>query len=292
MTSTIQNQINRLKNEIADLHKSDARETKREASLVAKINRCNEALFRTKKISTRQSKAREVERAQKELANVKTKKANLSKKIAEKEKRLASYQERQSKEIERDIKRQFDLVKRLERNREQYKRGIAREVQSDAKIQSLASETLQPVSKQGIIYDFFISHASEDKDGFVRDLAKTLEAEGVKIWFDEIVLKVGDSLRRKIDQGLCESRFGIVVISRNFIAKEWPQKELDGLVSLEVDGRNRILPIWHEISKDEVIQYSPTLADKVALNTSILSMQEITSELIQLIGERADLSKH
>ena len=74
--------------------------------------------------------------------------------------------------------------------------------------------------------------------------------------------------------------------------RDRPQKELDGLVSLEVDGRNRILPIWHEISKDEVIQYSPTLADKVALNTSILSMQEITSELIQLIGERADLSKH
>ena len=82
------------------------------------------------------------------------------------------------------------------------------------------------------------------------------------------------------------------MISRNIISKEWPRKELDGLVSLEVDGRNRILPIWHEISKDEVIQYSPTLADKVALNTSILSMQEITSELIQLIGERADLSKH
>ena len=180
MTSTIQNQINRLKNEIADLHKSDARETKREASLVAKINRSNEAFFRTKNISTRQSKAREVERAQKELANVKTKKANLSKKIADKEKQLAVYQERQSKGKRREIKRQSDLEKRLGRKHEQYMRRIAREVQSEAKIQSLASETFQPVSKQGIIYDFFISHASEDKDGFVRDLAKTLEAEGAK----------------------------------------------------------------------------------------------------------------
>ena len=292
MTSTIQNQINCLTKEISNLRIIDAREAKKEADLIAKINRSNEAASRTKIESTRQRKVREVERLWKDLANVRTRKANISKKIAEKEKRLASYQERQSKEIERDIKRQSDLVKRLERKREQYKRGIAREVQSEAKIQSLASETFQPVSKQGIIYDFFISHASEDKDGFVRVLAKTLEAEGAKIWFDEIVLKVGDSLRRKIDQGLCESRFGIVVISRNFIAKAWPQKELDGLVSLEVDGRNRILPIWHEISKDEVIQYRPTLADKVALNTSILSMQEITSELIQLIGERADLSKH
>ena len=284
MTSTIQNQINRLKKEIADLHTIDASEANREADLVAKINRGNEAVFRTKNTLTRQSKAKEVERAMKDLAKVKTKKADISKKISEKEKKLASYQERQSKEKRREIKRQSDLEKRLIREREQYKRRITREVQSQAEIQSITSDAHRLVLNQRNTYDFFISHASEDKEGFVRDLAIALEAEGAKVWFDKFILKVGDSLRRKIDQGLRESRFGIVVISRNFIAKEWPQKELDGLVSLEVDGQNRILPIWHEISKDEVIQYSPTLADKVALNTSILSTQEIASELTQLIG--------
>lgn len=286
MTSAIQPQINRLNKEIADLRIIDAREAKREADLVAKVNRSNEAVSRTNNASTRQSKTREVERALKDLASVKTKKANISKKISDKEKKLASCLERQSKDKRREIKRQSDPQKRLGSKQEHYKRRIVREVQSQTKVQSSAFEIFRPVSKQRIVYDFFISHASEDKEGFVRDLAKALENEGAKVWFDEFILKVGDSLRGKIDQGLRESRFGIVVISRNFIAKEWPQKELDGLVSLEVNRQNRILPIWHEISKDEVIQYSPILADKVALNSSILGTREIASELTQLIGEK------
>ena len=172
----------------------------------------------------------------------------------------------------------------MKRKQEQEECKIAREVQSHAKIQSIASETSQRVSKQEFVYDFFISHASEDKDGFVRGLVKALEDKGAKVWFDESALKVGDSLRQKIDQGLLESRFGIVVISKKFIAKKWPQKELDGFEVLEVDGQKRILPIWHEITSDEVIQYSPTFADRFALNTANQSTQEIASQLMQLAG--------
>ena len=66
-------------------------------------------------------------------------------------------------------------------------------------------------------YDVFISHASEDKEDVVRPLAKSLKEKGISVWYDEFELKIGDSLRRKIDQGLSKSRFGIVVISRAFM---------------------------------------------------------------------------
>ena len=69
-------------------------------------------------------------------------------------------------------------------------------------------------------YDVFISHASEDKDGVVRPLAIALKEKGISVWYDEFELKIGDSLRRKIDQGLSKSKFGIVVISRSFIKKD------------------------------------------------------------------------
>lgn len=69
-------------------------------------------------------------------------------------------------------------------------------------------------------YDVFISHASEDKDSVVRPLALALKEKGVNVWYDEFELKIGDSLRRKIDQGLSKSKFGIVVISRSFIKKD------------------------------------------------------------------------
>ncbi|MBA7526390.1 hypothetical protein ES705_18552 [subsurface metagenome] len=68
-------------------------------------------------------------------------------------------------------------------------------------------------------YDVFISHASEDKDEIVRPLAYALQAEGLSVWYDEFEMKIGDSLRRKIDKGLANSRFGIVVLSKSFIKK-------------------------------------------------------------------------
>ena len=52
-----------------------------------------------------------------------------------------------------------------------------------------------------IDYDVFISHASEDKDTVVRPLANALLQRGLKVWYDEFELKIGDSLRRKIDKG-------------------------------------------------------------------------------------------
>ena len=80
-------------------------------------------------------------------------------------------------------------------------------------------------------YDVFISHASEDKDAVVRPLAHALSDGGLRVWYDEFELRIGDSLRRKIDLGLAKSRFGVVVFSRSFFGKGWTNYELDGLVT-------------------------------------------------------------
>ena len=132
-------------------------------------------------------------------------------------------------------------------------------------------------------YDVFISHASEDKEIVVRPLAIALRDKGLSVWYDEFELKIGDSLRRKIDQGLSKSRFGIVVISRSFIKKGWTNYELDGLMTKAVSGQQILLPIWHDITKQEVIDYSPSLADKVARNTSQETVEEIASEIAEMI---------
>ncbi len=132
-------------------------------------------------------------------------------------------------------------------------------------------------------YDVFISHASEDKDSVVRPLANALKDKGIAVWFDEFELKIGDSLRKKIDQGLSRSRFGIVVISRSFIKKGWTNYELDGLMTKAISGQQILLPIWHDITKQEVIDYSPSLADKVARHTSQETVEEIADEIADMI---------
>jgi hypothetical protein len=131
-------------------------------------------------------------------------------------------------------------------------------------------------------WDVFISHASEDKDGFVRPLAEKLRSEGLRVWYDEFTLVVGDSLRRSIDRGLAKSRFGVVVVSQAFLQKEWPQRELDGLVAREINGVKVILPVWHNIGHAEICTYSPTLADRMAVSSS-KGIEHVAAELIRAI---------
>lgn len=132
-------------------------------------------------------------------------------------------------------------------------------------------------------YDVFICHASEDKDDFVRPLAEKLRLQHLDVWYDEFSLKIGDSLTQKIDEGLSKSRYGIVVLSPNFFKKPWAKRELNGLTLREmVEDRNLILPIWHRVNVQDVMQYSPSLADKKAGSSSD-GINALIRELIKRI---------
>jgi len=133
-------------------------------------------------------------------------------------------------------------------------------------------------------YDVFISHATEDKDEVAGPHAEALKRNGLSVWYDEFELRIGDSLRRKIDRGIANSNFGVIVISRSFINKGWSNYELDGLITKAVNGDQVMLPIWHNITKREVRDYSPSLADKVARNTTDFTVEEIAAEIADVIA--------
>jgi hypothetical protein len=136
-------------------------------------------------------------------------------------------------------------------------------------------------------WDVFISHASEDKEKFVRPLASALMSAGLRVWYDEFTLKVGDRLRRSIDRGLAHSRYGVVVLSPDFLRKEWPQRELDGLAALEVDGRKVILPVWHEIDAEKVRKHLPMLADRVAASSKE-GLDRVVADLLDAMGVESE----
>lgn len=142
------------------------------------------------------------------------------------------------------------------------------------------------------MWDAFISHASEDKVPFVEPLAESLKSFGLSIWYDKFSLTIGDSLSRSIDKGLAKSGFGIVVLSPSFLSKDWPEYELKGLTAKEMTGRKVILPVWHGITRDELLAYSPTLADKFAINSKGKEIQEIALELIKVIRPDVFTSIH
>lgn len=137
-------------------------------------------------------------------------------------------------------------------------------------------------------YDVFISHASEDKEEVVRPLANALKDRKLNVWYDEFELKIGDSLRQKIDKGVAKSKFGIIILSKNFIKKGWTNYELDGLITRSISNQQILLPIWHNITKQEVIDYSPSIADKVARSTSVNTIEEIADEIAEIIQGKED----
>mgnify|MGYP000996457880 FL=1 len=89
----------------------------------------------------------------------------------------------------------------------------------------------------------------------------------MRVWLDELVLTVGMSLRRSIEDGLSHSRYVVVVVSPAFLKKEWPQKELDGGFAKETDGRDVVLPVWHNVDAKTVQQNFPILAGIWATST-------------------------
>lgn len=131
-------------------------------------------------------------------------------------------------------------------------------------------------------YDVFISHASEDKDVVARPLAGFLRRFGVRVWFDEYHLKVGDSLSESIDAGLASSKFGIVILSSIFFGKAWAKRELQGLASRDLKSKV-ILPILHGVDVDYLRSVSPTLADRYCLSTEVLSVEQIGWKIIEQV---------
>jgi hypothetical protein len=138
------------------------------------------------------------------------------------------------------------------------------------------SELIKPLA--------FISHDSRDKEPFVRELAYELSTRLLSVWYDEYSLNVGDSLRENIERGLKEARKCILILSPNFISNGgWTKAEFDSIYTREIHERkNVILPVWHNVGKNEVYEFSPRLADKFGLPSS-LGPRELAIRLARAI---------
>jgi len=134
--------------------------------------------------------------------------------------------------------------------------------------------------------DVFVSHATEDKN-FVTPLVKALERAGIRVWYDNNMLGWGDDLRSSIDRGLVNSRYGIVVFSKAFLSgKHWTEHELNGLFAKERSGRKVILPIWHKITRGDLVKYSPAFADRIAKVSQKDSISDIVTSLKTILGKK------
>jgi len=269
--ASIDREINNLEREIQNLDTNIGRKNKEAITITERISR-------EKDIKRSVTLARDLRRKNEEINNLEKRKAPKTKSLMDKQKKKRDL----FVSLNKEEKMEREKAKNEQREILNIQQQITREVEARQRL-SLSSLGRSIPHDTEVSYDVFISHASEDKDDFVRPFAIMLKEKGLNIWYDEFELKVGDNLRRKIDTGLSKSRYGIVVLSNSFFSKEWPQKELDGLFAIENNGLDIILPIWHKISKDEVHKYSPIIAGIMAINTSSFSIEEIVGKIIEKV---------
>ncbi|GAA5140005.1 hypothetical protein GCM10023213_21770 [Prosthecobacter algae] len=137
--------------------------------------------------------------------------------------------------------------------------------------------------------DLFISHASEDKDAFVRPLVQALVKVGVSVWYDEAEMTIGDKLTNKINEGLTKSRYGLVVLSPSFfsVKKTWPDREVNALFAMEdADGNSRVLPLWYKVDKEQVSKTNPLLAGQLAWKAADFSVDVLAEKFRDFMKNR------
>lgn len=141
-------------------------------------------------------------------------------------------------------------------------------------------------------YDVFISHANEDKDAIVDGLAQQLEVLGVNVWYDDDQIQIGDSLMDSLDEGLSESRYGVIVLSENFIDKNWPESELKALMQRFQQDDVGIMPLRYGIPHEEIANSYPLLSDLVSRQIKPDTIQDRVQDIYNVVKrEPEEVSK-
>ena len=274
-SSQYQKNVNSLDKEIADLEKKKAQNENDVAKLQKKIADAQKDISRTKSASTKASKAKQIDNWTSDLAKKQSSIAEYWNKIADKRsKRNSEYQK-----LQRAL---ADEQKKLQANYEKAIESLTQKISISDITSHVEEQNNYHDSEE---YDVFISHAWEDKKDFVDEFVMALEKLGIRVWYDTKKLQWGDSMRSKIDDGLRKSKFGIAILSPNYIAegKYWTKEEFNGLFQLESINGKKILPIWHNLTKNQVMKFSPMIADKKAMTTANMTIEEIAQTLRELL---------
>ena len=271
--------VNSLDKEIATLEKKKADVDKKCADLSKKISSTRKSITSRTSASTANSKLKQISGWEADHSKKLDESATLGKKIAEKR------QKRNDAYIKLQKAQQVEQKKQDRENtriRESYEEKIT-ELQN--RIIHSTIQTPHKASSSCEEFDVFVSHAWEDKSSFTDEFVDELRKLNISVWYDTSEIKWGDSMRAKIDDGLKKSKFGIVVLSPDYIkeGKYWTKAELDGLFQLESVGEKPLLPIWHNLTKKEVLAYSPIIANKLAMNTASMTPTEIAQEMLSIL---------
>lgn len=269
----LRGQLEQIDKDLVKTNRDLAESVRRVARENENITRIKKSITKNTSISLFQSKNRQIETHSREIDRQTRKQVDLQKKIANLTARKVDVEQKiriEESKVNKALNDEINVVKKLN---QELLAQVEKERQEKLEAIQKKAEILASLDKE---FDVFISHASEDKTEFVEPLSKTLTAHSISNFYDKESIEWGESIPTKIDKGILHSKICLLVISPNFIRKKWTQREKDAFMMLD---EKKILPIWHKVSKDEVQNFSPTLAAINALNTADNTLEEIATKL-------------
>ena len=222
------------------------------------------------------NKQRQMDRLKSDASDYRKKSANYYKDIAKENKKLFETTNKLEDERQKELKKQEQALKDFQSLYESRVKDMEENMITEDNLNDDVSNDE---------FDFFISHAYEDKESFVDEFVKELRELDLKVWYDDTNIPWGRSLREEIDKGLRNSKYGIVILSPSYIeeGKYWTKKELNGLFQKESIDKGKIVPVWYDLNKSDVYNYSPMISDMKALTSANFTPSEMATEFKKII---------
>lgn len=191
-----QRNVNNLDKEIATLEKKKAEVDKKIANSQAKIGSIQKSITKNTSATTLKSKQRQIDSLNKEINRNTKDSADYSKKIADKRKRRNDEYLKLQKAEQTEKKKQEKEINDIKNNYEDRIRELTQMTTMVEK--NIQFNEIQDLEE----YDVFVSHAWEDKESFVDEFVMCLKELDLKVWYDKDQISWGDSMRKRIDEGL------------------------------------------------------------------------------------------
>jgi len=262
----------------SDLSKKLIDMRKKRENEETKINRIS------KKRKVTKSEIQRLENYRKNLLKYDEKIMDLMKQIQKNNTASNKYKLQFDKQKQREYEKMMKDIQSQTKTRKNYINSIS---EVSEKLNELAIDVKETAQEKEIIeYDVFLSHSNLDKDIFVTELSEKLSGKNLNVFEDVKVFKIGQSQTDMMNMGIINSRFVVVFLSPNFIQSGWSDYEFKSFLNREInENKIIILPIWHEVSVEEVRNYNPYLVDKFALSTEKYTADEMVEHIAQVINQ-------
>lgn len=270
------------------LNRTTKKDTKSQTKLINLRKKRDATVKKVERISNKNKitsgEIRRLNRYRKDLTTIESNITKVIREIQKNSEKMEEYRKKVSKEQD---KRLADLTKLMKSNEKINEGYINNQIELQVKLDELAADIKESVNQKEIIeYDVFLSHSNLDKEEYVTELSDKLEEKGLSVFEDVKVFKIGQSQTDMMNFGILNSRFVVVFLSENFIESGWSEYEFKSFLNREINEKKIIiLPIWHNITVEEVKNYNPYLVDKYALNTSKHSLDQIVNSINQVIQD-------